>query len=155
MFQLELRSQIKMLQGMRLNPPFDFLIPTIPGFYQQKILIWQRMASTGNAFLAGPKPGVDYAKLEGELPKLRAQLEFIDKALFEAAPSVFATLIDMKEDSKHHASHLIITKEERSDLLDRINTNFESKLDEKDQNWAVSAASVLKDYLLKDFKSSD
>jgi hypothetical protein len=155
LFQLELRSQIKMLQSMRLKRPFDQLIPEITAFYQQEILIWQRIISISSAFLGGPKPGVDYAKLGTEMPKLRAQLEFIDKALFEASPSVFATLIDMKPDSKNHTSHLIITKEERTKLLDDINTDFGSKLDAKAQNWTVSAASVLKGYLLKDFKSSD
>jgi hypothetical protein len=155
MFQLELQSQTKMLRGMRLNPPFDFLIPAITDFYQQKIQIWQKMADTGSTFLSGPKLGVDYGKLRGELPKLRAKLEFIDKALFEASPGVFATLIDTKQDSQHHASHLIITKDERSQLLDRINTDFGSKLDKNEQNWTVSTASVLKKYLLKDFKSSD
>lgn len=155
LFQLELRSQIKMLQGMRLKPPFDQLIPEITAFYQQKVLIWQRIISVSSAFLDGPKPGVDYGKLGAEMPQLRARLEFIDKALFEASPSIFATLIDMKPDSKNHVSHLIITKEERAKLLDDINTDFGSKLDEKEQNWIVSAASVLKGYLLKDFKSSD
>jgi hypothetical protein len=155
MFQLELQSQINMLRGMRLNPPFDFLIPAITGFYQQKVQIWQKLVDTGSTFLAGPKPGVDYGKLEGEVPKLRAQLDFIDKTLFEASASVFATLIDVKEDSQHHANHLIISKEERLQLLERINTDFGSKLDEKNQNMTVSSAIVLRGYLLQDFKSSD
>jgi hypothetical protein len=89
------------------------------------------------------------------MPELRGQLDFIDHALFEASPAVFATLIDLKEDSKGHASHLTITKEERAKLVDNLNTAFGTKLDAKDQNWSVSAASVLKAYLLKDFKSSD
>jgi hypothetical protein len=141
MFQLELQSQINMLRGMRLNPPFDFLIPAITGFYQQKVQIWQKLVDTGSTFLA--------------VPKLRAQLDFIDKTLFEASASVFATLIDVKEDSQHHANHLIISKEERLQLLERINTDFGSKLDEKNQNMTVSSAIVLRGYLLQDFKSSD
>jgi hypothetical protein len=105
--------------------------------------------------IAGPKPRVDYGKLAAEMPQLRAQLDFIDKGLMTVSAGVFATLIDLKEDSKGHASHLIITKEERAELLDHINTDFGPKLDEKEQNWVVSAASVLKGYLLKDFRSSD
>ena len=113
------------------------------------------MAEIGSAFIGGPKPGVDYSKLGAEMPELRGQLDFIDHALFEASPGVFATLIDLKADSKGHASHLLITKDERAKLLDNLNTDFGTKMDAKVQNWTVSAASVLKGYLLKDFKSSD
>ena len=155
LFQLELGSQIKMLREMRLKAPHDQLIPIITDFYERKIKLWKRMAEIGSAFIGGPKPGVDYGKLGAEMPEIRGQMDFIDHALFEASPSVFATLIDLKEDSKGHASHLIITKEERAKLVDTINTDFGTKMDAKIQNWNVSAASVLKAYLLKDFKCSD
>jgi hypothetical protein len=155
LFQLELGSQIKMLREMRLKPPHDQLIPIIAGFHERKIDLWKRMAEIGTDFIGGPKPGVDYGKLGAEMPKIRAGMDFIDHALFEASPSVFATLIDLKEDSKGHASHLNITKEERARLVDTINTDFGAKMDAKIQNWNVSAANVLKAYLLKDFKCSD
>lgn len=155
LFQLELASQIRMLRGMNLKTPYDWLIPSLIAYDQRKVLIWQRVTNIGSAMMAGPKPGVDYGKLAAEMPQLRAQLDYIDKGLMTVSASAFATLIDLKEDSKGHASHLIITKEERAELLDHINTDFGPKLDEKEQNWVVSAASVLRGYLLKDFKSSD
>jgi len=155
LFKLELRSQIRMLKTMHLDAPYDDLIPNIAGFYERKILLWQRMIDISSAFIGGPKPGVDYDKLAAEMPQVRAELDYIDHALFEATPLVFATLIDLKPDSKNHASHLIVTKAERAKLIDDLNTDFGSKLDQKDQNFTVSAASVLKAYLLKDFKSSD
>jgi hypothetical protein len=52
-------------------------------------------------------------------------------------------------------SHLIITKAERKKVLDDLNIDFGAKLDQKNQNYTVTAASILKSYLLKDFKSSD
>ena len=61
----------------------------------------------------------------------------------------------MKPDSKGHASHLFITKAEREELIQQIDTDFGSKLDEKDANYGVSSAAVLKAGLQKDFKSSD
>ncbi len=61
----------------------------------------------------------------------------------------------MKEDSKGHANHLIITKEQRAALIAKLNDSFGAKLDQKKQNYIVSAASVLRDYLNKDFKCSD
>ncbi len=155
LFQLELGSQIRMLRGMNLRPPFEDLIPSITTFYERKIELWKRMTEISRAFVGGLKPGVDYSKLGAEMPQVRAQLEYIDQALFEASPMVFATLIDEKPDSKNHVSHLIVTKAEREKLISDITTDFGPKLDQKDANYTVSAAKVLKDYLLKDFKCSD
>jgi hypothetical protein len=155
LFQLELGSQIRMLREMRLKDPYDQLIPNITAFYERKIILWKRMAEIGSTFIGGPKRGVDYDKLAADMPQIRAEMDFIDHALFETSPMVFATLIDLKADSKGHASHLIITKEERAKLIDDLNTDFGEKMDAKDQNYTVSAAKILKGYLLKDFKSSD
>jgi hypothetical protein len=155
LIQLELRSQIAVLKGMHLKPPFDDLIPDLTGFYQHKIALHQKLIDISSAFVSGPKPGVDYGKMAAELPKIRAELDYVDHSLFDATPLVFATLVDQKADSKNHVSHLIITKEERAKLIDNLTGSFGSKLDAKDQNSIVAAASVLKGYLLKDFKCSD
>jgi hypothetical protein len=155
LFELELGSQVKMLKGMRLKEPFDFLIPSITGFYERKIVLWQRMGEISSAFIGGPNDGVDYDKLAAEMPKIRAELDFIDQSLFQATPGVFATLIDANADSKGHTSHLIITKEEKVGLISTLDGEFGAKLDQKDQNYTVSAASVLKAYLNKDFRCSD
>ena len=155
LFELELDSQVKMLKGMRLNAPSDSLIPNITAFYERKIALWRRMREISSAFIGGPKEGVDYSKLAAEMPKLRGELDFIDQSLFEATPLVFATLIDMKADSEGHASHLIITKEDKARLISKLDDSFGAKLDQKDQNYTVSAATVLKGYLNKDFKCSD
>jgi hypothetical protein len=117
--------------------------------------LYQSMIDISTAFVGGPKPGIDYDKMAAEMPKIRASLEFVDRALFEATPLVFSTLIDLRADSKNHASHLIITKAEKTKLLDDIATRFGSKLDQKEQNFTVSSASVLKAYLQKNFKCSD
>jgi hypothetical protein len=68
---------------------------------------------------------------------------------------VFATLIDGREDAQGHASHLIITKAERAKLIHEITLEFGDKLKQDNQNYTVSAASVLKSYLEKDYKCSD
>lgn len=155
LFQLELGSEVRMLRGMHLNPPFDYLIPGITKFDEQKIVLWRRLSDICSMLLEGPRPGVDYGKFLAEVPKVRANLDYIDQSLFEATPGVFATLIDLKPDSKGHTSHLIITKSERQKLISDLNTDFGSKLDQKNQDYTVSAASVLRSYLLKDFKCSD
>lgn len=155
LFQLELRTDIRQLQSMRLNEPLDFLIPTITGLYADKINIWQRMIDLSAAFVGGPQPGVDYNQLAAEMPKARANLDYLDQTLFQAVPAIAEALVDLKADSQGHTSHLVITKVERQKLLDDLNIDFGSKLDEKGQNYGVSSASVLKSFLLKDFKCSD
>lgn len=153
--QLRLRVQIGMLTSMRLNPPFETLIPDLTSLYTSKIAAHQQLIDIASALMSGPKPGVDYAEVAAKVPKISAVLDSIDESIFKLTPLVFLTLVDMKEDSKHHVSHLNITKVERAKLLSDITTAFGSKLAQKDQNYTVGAASVLKTNLLKDFKSSD
>jgi hypothetical protein len=155
MMQLELRSQIYQLKRMHLDDPFNTLIPSIAGFYQDKIELWQQLIDICSAFVGGPKDNVDYDKLVADMPKARARLDYIDKTLFEATPVIFTTLIDMRPDSRGHASHLLITKAEREDLIKTIDADFGPKLDDKNANFTISSAWVLKAGLQKDFKSSD
>ena len=141
---------------MHLKGQFDTLIPSIASFYEQEIELQQRLIDIAENFVGGvPKPGVDYDKLGAEVPKLRAKLEYTERSVFETTPLIFMTLIDMKADSQNHVSHLIISKEQRADLLDKLKVAFGDSLDAKDQNFDVSSAKVLRGYLLKDFKSSD
>lgn len=155
MFQLELGSQASQMRSMRLQAPFDELNTTLAELYERKIPLWQRMSEIGAAFMGGPKSGVDYDALAAEIPKIRAELDFIDQTIFQASPMIFSTLIDMKEDSKGHANHLIITKAERAELLNRINTSFGAKFASKDKNYDVSTMEVFKTGLMKGFKCSD
>ncbi len=86
LFELELGSHVKMLKGMRLNAPFDELVPNITAFYERKIVLWRRMREISSDFIGGPKNGVDYSKLAAEMPQIRGELDFIDQSLFEATP---------------------------------------------------------------------
>lgn len=155
LFKLELGSQIRMLGSMNLKDPFDTLIPNLAAFYEEKITVWDRMKEIGGEFIGGPKDGVDYQKLAAEVPELRARLEYLDQSIFQASTLVCMTLLDMKEDSKGHANHLIITKAERADLLDDLNVMFGKALNEKSPNYTVGAAQIIRDFLKKDYKSAD
>jgi hypothetical protein len=153
--QLELRSSIGMLSGMHLKPPVDGIPQSIIDLYKQKIEYHQELIDIASQFSAGQKPGVDYGKLAAEMPKITATLEYLDETLFKVTPAVFGALIDMKADIQGHVSHLVITKAERQKLIQSLKSSFGSKLSAKNQNYTVSAASVLLSYLQKDFKCSD
>lgn len=155
LIQLELKSQINMLKSMRLNPPFNDLIPSIIALYEKKINLHQKIIEIVSILLGGPRLGVDYGKVSAEMPKIRAQINYIDETLFKSTTLIFATLIDQKPDSKNHLSHLIITKKEREKLVHDLTAAFGKKLEQKDQNYIVSSASVLKAYLTKNYKCSD
>lgn len=119
--QLELRSQIGVLNGIRLNAPYDDLTANLIAFYQQEIGLHQTLIDLNTAFMEGPKPGVDYSAMAAKIPQIRAELESVQKGVFEAAALVFMTIIDLKPDSQGHASHLVITKADKSDLQDQLN----------------------------------
>jgi hypothetical protein len=153
--QLELRSQIGMLKSMRLNDPFDTLIPTLIGGYQHQIELHQELIDINGKFLAGPKEGVDYQALAAKVPEIRAELDAVGKALFEAAGLVFMTLIDPKPDSQDHVSHLLITKAEKADLQDQLNIILKDEQDKGDHDYYISAAMVLRGGLQKGHKCAD
>jgi hypothetical protein len=154
--QLELNSQIGIIKSYKLQAEFKELGPNIATFYNYKVQVWRQLSDGCSALMEGPKPNVDYGKIAANAPKLTAQLEYVDKSLYEATPLVFATLIDGKADPENHVSHLIITKAERDKLVSSIVSRFGKQLDGANQNYTVSAASVLKVYLTeKGYKCSD
>jgi hypothetical protein len=153
--QLELRSQIAMLRSMRLNDPFDTLIPSLIGFYQRQIELHQELIDISSKFMAGPKAGVDYQALATKLPEIRAELDDIRKAVFEAAALAFMTLIDQKPDSQGHVSHLLITKAEKADLQDQLDIMLKDEPDKGEHDYYISAAMVLRGGLQKGHKCAD
>lgn len=153
--KLELGTNVQALKKMTLKKPFETLLPNTIAFYRQKMALHAEMVHIAGAFIAGPKPNIDYAKYAVRMPEITATLEFIDKALFDSVPLVFAVLIDQRGDNQNHLSHLLITHAQRQELIAKLNSSFGAKLDQSNQNYTVSSASVLRAYLQNDYKSSD
>jgi hypothetical protein len=153
---LALRTHVSMLEGMRLREPFANLPGNVAEFYYQKIEAHEAMNQMAGALMSGAKPGIDYGALAADAPKLTAMIEHIDRALFEATPLIFATLIEQNPDKNNKMSRLNITKAQRDELVRSLQTSFGKKLAQKDQNFYVSSATVLRDYLSKKgYKGSD
>jgi hypothetical protein len=153
--QNAIRTNVYVLKKMQLSPPNESDIKSLTDIYEVQIEIYRRMISISTEIISGPKPNVDYGALMADMPKLRADLEDTNQSLFQMANLVFAMLIDMRPDKNNHASHLVITRDERQALIDSLNRRFGSKLDKKDQNYIVSGAWLLRANLQKDFKCSD
>jgi hypothetical protein len=78
-----------------------------------------------------------------EWPQQAAAIDYIDKALFEATPAIFAALLDMRPDSKNHVSHLTITTNQRDELVSTLQSRLGAKLAQKgDHNYTVASAAV-------------
>lgn len=153
---LELNSQIVAMRGMTLNPPFDTVPASVAGFYDQKVQVYNRIIAIATTFMQGPKPGVDYGALAAEMPKLTPMIEYIDRALFQATPLIFMTLIADKPDPQGHMSRLRITRAECDALARTLQTDFGSKLEMSNQNYIVSSAGLLWFALTKKgYKCSD
>jgi hypothetical protein len=89
------------------------------------------------------------------MPEIRAELDDARKVLFDSAPIVFMSLIDLKPDSQNHLSHLIITKAEKADLQDRLNILLKDVPDKGDQDYYISSAMILRAGLQKGHKCAD
>jgi hypothetical protein len=153
--QLELRSQILMLKGMRLAKPFETLIPNLIAFYQHQIGLHQSLIDISSKFIAGPRPGVDYQVLAAKMPQIRAEIDATQKAVFEAIPLIFMALIDQKPHSQDHLSHLVITRAEKSDLQDQLEIILKDESEKEDHDYYISAAMVLRAGLQKGHKCAD
>jgi len=153
--QAALRSRIVGLKRMRLNDPFDTLIPTLIASYERQIELYQQMIDISGKFVAGPQAGVDYQALVSKLAGISAEFEVARKVTSEAAAKVFVTLIDQKPDSHGHASHLIITKAQKSALQDRLNLVLKDKSENAGEDQYAGAAMVLSAGLQKGFKCAD
>ena len=148
-YQLELNLDISQLKQAKFAKPVDDVPSMVVQFYQQKLEQYRQMSEICSIIIAGPKPGVDYGQLAADMPKITANIEYLDHSLFELCPLVFAALIDQRPDKENHLSHLVISKAERDQLVRELDSSFGKKMDQDNQNWGVSAASVLKTYLTK------
>jgi hypothetical protein len=153
---LQLKTWIGMLKPMNLGGRFTELPGTIASIYEQKIQVHSEFVQISKALIAGPQPGVDYGALAGRSPELTATLDHLDETLFKATPLIFATLIDQRPDRQGHVSRLLITLNERNELVRVLCASFGEKMDQKEQNYTVSSATLLRDFLIrKGFKCAD
>lgn len=149
-----LRTNISMLKTMRLTrKPFDTTLGMFIALYGHKAILMEEMSKNVGAFLGGPKVGVDYGKILVRAPQITAEMEDVDKSLFQGTLLMFGALIDMKADSLNRANHLLITKAERDELVKQIAGAFGQNL-ETDKRYVVASAWLMKTKLLE-FKCSD
>jgi len=151
--KLATKTSIAILQKMKMTRPgHEQTLGYLVSFYQQRIQLHDELIQIVTEFIV-PKAGVDYGKLVARVPEINAELEAVDKSLFQMTALIFMSFIDMKADSQNRANHLLVTKEQRDNLVGRIDNSFGASL-EHDRRYVVSDANLLKMKLLE-FKCSD
>ncbi len=146
--QLEFSGDANMIATFKLTGTSKDTPNLLLNYYVKKGELYSKIEKICQVFLEGPKPGVDYGRAATELPKLRAQMDYLDKNLLTMAVLVFSTLIRETPDRQGHMSRLIITHKDRDELVNEIDARFQN-LDAKDANYTVSSAYILKYYLTK------
>jgi hypothetical protein len=151
-YDLEVGAAIRTMRSTRLvgvDKELQTVPQSIADLYAQRQQIVGQMTKVCSAFAEGPKDGVDYKGLATLMPQIRAQLDYLDNTMFEASPLVFATLISDVPDAQGHASHLVISCDDRKRLVDHIDSSFGAKLAAKNANFGVSQAQLIRAKLLE------
>jgi hypothetical protein len=115
------------------------------------------MNQMSKTLLAGPEPDVNYGKLTARAPEITAQVEQIDKIIFTISKAMFFALVDdarVGVDGKLH--HLLLTKKDRTSMVQLIDKMFGSTLEDNNASRIVSAAWVIKYGLTRpNYKAAD
>jgi hypothetical protein len=153
----EMNDSINRLSMIDVDAEWAKFRDALKQLHQQRIVVWQEFVQISKTLLAGPEPGVNYGKLTARGPELTAEIEEIDKIIFTIAqPMFFALVDDSRVGPDGNLHHLILTKKERTSMVQLIDKVFGRTLEDKNANHIVSSARVIKYVLtLPNYKAAD
>jgi hypothetical protein len=142
---LEMNDSINRLNILKVDGTWAEFRDLLKQLHQERIGITQEMNQASKMLLAGPEPGVNYGKLTARAPELTAQAEAIDKSIFTMAKAMFFALVDdARVGADGNLHHLLLTKKDRTSMVQLIDKAFGAILEDKNANYIVSAAWVIK-----------
>jgi hypothetical protein len=143
---LQMNDSINRLNMINVDAEWAKPRNLLKQLHETRIALMQEMNEIGKALLSGPEPGVNYGKLTARAPELTAQVEEIDKNIFNMAQVMFYALVDddrVGADGNLH--HLILTKKERTSMVQLIDKIFgPTTLEDKNSTHIVAAAWAIK-----------
>lgn len=150
-YDLEISSEISRFRSFDLPGQFKEMPGLFAGLFDNKRITQVAMGEVCERALAGATAGSEkqVSATVGQIAKLRGELEFIDKAIFEGSPMAFLSLLDPQPDAQNRMSRLSITKSQVDALVKQIDRAFGAGLDDPKANYTVSAAKLLRDALTK------
>ncbi|MGD0036320.1 MAG: hypothetical protein ABSC53_03400 [Bacteroidota bacterium] len=100
---------------------------------------------------------IEMGKYSRQASEITAKVEYISETLFKANTFVAYCLIDTIPDKNNHLSYLIVTSNERQNLVKELESFFGKSLQSKQENtkYTVASAIILKRLLTDEHKSKD
>ena len=153
----EMNDSINRLSMINVDARWAEFRDALKKLHRERIVLVHEMNQMSKTLLAGPEPDVNYGKLTARGPEITAQVEQIDKIIFTISKAMFYALVDDDRagaDGKLH--HLILTKEDRTSMVQLIDKTFGPTLEDKNASYIVSSAWVIKYGLTRpNYKAAD
>jgi|SRR5215469_4330119 len=153
----EMNDSINRLNMISVDARWVEFRDALKKLHQERIVLVHEMNQMSKTLLAGPEPDVNYGKLTARAPEITAQVEQIDKIIFTVAKAMFFALVDedrIGADGKLH--HLILTKKDKTNMVQLIDATFGPTLEDKNASRIVSSAWVIKYGLTRpNYKAAD
>jgi hypothetical protein len=153
----EMNDSINRLSMINVDARWAEFRDALKKLHRERIVLVHEMNQMSKTLLAGPEPDVNYGKLTARGPEITAQVEQIDKIIFTISKAMFYALVDDDRagaDGKLH--HLILTKKDRTSMVQLIDKTFGPTLEDKNASYIVSSAWVIKYGLTRpNYKAAD
>ena len=141
----EMNDSINRLSMINVDARWAEFRDALKKLHRERIVLVHEMNQTSKTLLAGPEPDVNYGKLTARAPEITAQVEQIDKIIFTIAKAMFFALVDDDRrgaDGKLH--YLILTKKDRTSMVQLIDKIFGPTLEDNNASRIVSSAWIIK-----------
>ena len=147
--EVELGENVRMMRRITLSGQNKQSPETIARIWEQELAAYQKLTDMCTIFMQGPEPGLDYIAVEAEAPKVAANIEYLDRMLFQSSPLVCAALVgDQSDVAEDHPNRLILRRQERDELVATLNSSLPD-IDKTNPGYLTSAAKVVKIFLTK------
>jgi hypothetical protein len=153
----EMNDSINRLSMINVDARWAEFRDALKKLHQERIVLVYEMNQMSKTLLAGPEPDVNYGELNARAPEITAQVEQIDKIIFTIAKAMFFALVDddrLGADGKLH--YLILTKKDRTSMVQLIDKIFGPTLEDNNASRIVSSAWIIKYGLTRpNYKAAD
>jgi hypothetical protein len=154
---LEMNDSINRLNIIPITGRWAEFRDFLKKFHQERAALVQEMTEISKMLLSGPQPGANYGAMVARAPELTARMEDIDKGIFEMSQAMFFALVDEgRQEVDGNLHHLLLTKTERTSMVQSIEKSFGPTLEDNNASHIVSAAWAIKYGLTRPhYKSAD
>jgi len=146
---LQMNDSINRLNMINLDARWAETRDLLKRLHQKRIALVQEMSQGAKTMLRGltngPQPGVDYGELSARAPEITAEMEEIDKSIFTMSQLMFFALVDDdRVGADGNLDHLLLTKKDRTSMVQLLDKIFGATLEDKNATHIVSAAWAIK-----------